>query len=146
MTGKRVLDESDYKYIQTPNTLLNDMYINSCQYQLLQQFPTVNGFQDTTHGTTLTFSKIKHPFTQILHDGKCHWVTVSTIGCKANEVKYFDSLAGPSVKAKISKQIANLLKTNSNSITIHMMLVQQQLNRADCGVFAIAFAVSLLFG
>ena len=86
LTGKHVLDESDYKYIQIPNTLFIDMHINSCQYQLHQQFPTVNAFQDTTYGTTLTFSKIKHPFTQILHDGKCHWVTVSTIGCKANEV------------------------------------------------------------
>ena len=34
LTGKHVLDESDYKYIQIPNTLLNDMHINSCQYQL----------------------------------------------------------------------------------------------------------------
>ena len=59
---------------------------------------------------------------------------------------YFDSLAGPSVKAKISKQIADLLKTNSNDITIHLVPVQQQLNSADCGVFAAAFAVSLLLG
>ena len=89
---------------------------------------------------------IKHLFTQVLQDGKCHWVTASTVGCKANEVKYFDGLAGPSIKAKISKQIANLLKTNSNNITIHMMPVQQQLNNADCGVLAVAFAISLLFG
>ena len=111
LTGERVLNESDYKYIQIPNTLLNDMHINFCQYHLLQWFQMVNGFQDKTHGTTLTFSKVKHLFTQVLQNGKCHWVTVSTVRCKANEVKYFDSLAGPSMKAKISKQIANLLKT-----------------------------------
>ena len=50
------------------------------------------------------------------------------------------------MKAKISKKIANLIKTNSNNITIHMMPVQQQLNNADCSVLAVAFAISLLFG
>ena len=48
--------------------------------------------------------------------------------------------------SKISQPIANLLKTNSICITIHIMPVQQQLNSADCSVFTVAFDISLLFG
>ena len=32
-----------------------------------------------------------NPFIQILHDGRSHWVTVSTIACDPGEINYYHS-------------------------------------------------------
>ncbi len=50
-------------------------------------------------------------FVQILHTGRGHWVTVSTIGCQQAEVDIFDS-ASPALNSCLENQIAALLHTD----------------------------------
>ena len=71
--------------------------------------------------------------------------TISTIGCKHTEVKIFNSLyctLSPALKC----QIAALLATKEQKISVHFMDVQMQARGSDCGLFAITFATSLCYG
>ena len=52
----------------------------------------VNGLQDPLLGQTLNFKEYSEEFIQLLHDGRHHWVTVSTLDCQPGEVKYYDSM------------------------------------------------------
>ena len=87
------------------------------------------------------------PFIQVLFDGKLHWVTISTIGSACNNtVKYYDSLVEIKIKPMLAKQITNVIQTQEEHISTEIMPVQQQANSVDCGLYALAFAVSLLHG
>lgn len=56
-------------------------------------------------------------FVQILHTGRGHWVTISTIGCSEAEVDIFDS-ARPALNSSLENQIAALLHTKQDAITV----------------------------
>ena len=56
-------------------------------------------------------------FVQILHVGY-HWVTISTIGCVLGEVNVFDSSSSPVCTSALEEQIAALLCTSSDTITL----------------------------
>ena len=60
------------------------------------------------------------PFIQVLFDGKLHWVTISTIGSACNTDKYYDSLVGIKIKPMLAKQIANVIQTQEELISIEM--------------------------
>jgi len=80
---------------------------------------------------------------QIWHCCQCHWITVSSIGCKPGEVKVYNSLYSDldeTAKCKL-KRVFGFSK-----ITVHFPSVQQQTGVVDCGLFAIAFATSLALG
>ena len=63
------------------------------QNMMKDQFKEVNGLQDTVLGQNLTFNIYRNvPFFQVLHDGRNHWVAISTYGCKPGEVFLKDSL------------------------------------------------------
>ena len=84
---------------------------------------------------------------QILHDGNLHWVCVSYIGCQKGEINYYDSMHQGRINPHVQKQIASMLDCeNSNHLKVTVRAVQQQNNCVDCGVFAIAFATSLMYG
>ena len=83
-----------------PSTLtqggwLTDNIVNAAQGLLKRQFPHINGLQEVGLGRTLFFVIQTEEFIQVLHNGHDHWVTVSTIGCKAGEINVFDSLPQP---------------------------------------------------
>ena len=46
----------------------------------------------------------------------------------------------------IQKQIVSILQTLVSKVIFSVQPVQQQTNSSNCGVFAIAFLVKLLFG
>ena len=83
---------------------------------------------------------------QILHDGHGHWLTISTIGATRDaEVFVYDSLFN-SVTPIVKQQIAAILFTEQNTIDLKVMDVQMQSGSANCGLFAIAFAIALVSG
>ena len=93
---------------------------------------------------TMAFEIQRQPFVQILHDGHGHWLTISSIGGKPGntDISVYDSMY-LSVGSYTKKQIAAIVCSKENTITLSMRNVQLQAGGSDCGVFAIAFATAL---
>ena len=87
-----VLQENDYKIIERSNGWLTASIISAVNTTLHNQFPVIQGLQDTTLGETLDFDKPTDRFIQILHSNSNHWVMISNIGCCLGELNYYDSL------------------------------------------------------
>ena len=82
----------------------------------------------------------------MLHTGGIHWVCVSNIECSHNnQVKLYDSLYS-GIAPFTREQIGALLFNQDSDVTeICVPPVDQQTNRTECGVFAIAFATALCY-
>ena len=80
---------------------------------------------------------------QILNVRRSHWITVSTIGCPKEQVNNFDSLPCVDVPRQMKEQIAAICFMEESSITLNFPNVQTQIGGSDCGLFALAFAMSL---
>jgi len=72
-------------------------------------------------------------------------VTVSTINCNPGVFKVYDS-GGKYITYHNQEQIAALLFTQQNTITVQFMAVMRQYGASDCGFFAIANATALCNG
>lgn len=135
------LDKRDQEII-LKNGCLTDIHIGRAQALLKMQYPNIQGLQSTTLGIVGQFDVVHGEFVQILHTGSYHWVCVSNIGLqKPNVVNIYDSKY-TGVKMFTKKQIASLLYTASDEITVQVQPVTQQSNGVDCGVYSIAFAVA----
>ena len=129
------------------NRMLNDKIINFFQNMLKREFKNAAGLQDTLLGQKLRFKAIScEPLVQVLHDGKLHWMVVSTKGCDEGEVTLMDRAFTGTVNQTIKRQICNTLQWLKAAINVKIVAVQQQKNAIDCGIFAIAFVQSILLG
>ena len=141
-----LLGEQDIRII-TSGEWLTDHIIGAAHSVLLSQFPYAKGLENTTLGPVYNFSIQEGKFAQILHTGSHHWILVSNIGCSSqSEVKLYDSLFRGRISIFIKKKVASFLHEESRSFKIIVPGVQRQNNYDDCGIFAIAFLVSLLHG
>ena len=127
------------------NGWLTDNVIDEGQSLLKRQYPHLNGLQRVVLGLTLSFAVQTEGFIQIPHTGYDHWVTVSTIGCREGEINAYNSLP-PTPTAHLKNQIAALLATPRSSIRMNYIDTQMQCGSVDCGIFAIAFALTLANG
>ena len=50
-------------------------------------------------------------------NGRGHWITISTIGCRNGDVDVYDSMP-PSVNKNVANQVASLLCTETKNITL----------------------------
>ena len=114
---------------------LSDMTINLAQSILHQQFPSVLGLEHIEMGLTHMFIVRKNSFLQILY-GNYHWVIV--FGKEKGEISSYEYFCTKHAT------LPNLPATNT--ISVKVQPVQQQSNQVDCGVFSIAFAVTLSLG
>ena len=86
------LKYSDLKEILN-NRILNGNIINDVQKMLKKQISQANGLQDPVLGQTLNSNFNRNlPFVQALHDGRIHWIAVSTFNCNEGEINLMDSL------------------------------------------------------
>ena len=69
---------------------------------------------------------------------------VSSVGCPPGTVKLFDSLYHDIISQEVEDQVKDLLADSFQKL--EYAPCQQQTNDSDCGVFAIAFATSLVLG
>ena len=128
---------------------LTDNILFAAQQLLHQQFPAISGLQDPCLQQTLTFEEQKNrDFVRCLNvrgnmKGN-HWITVSSVGCKAGIIRVYDSMNLMSESAM--KILADLVHTESNSFTIEYMNMQCQISAADSGLIAIASACSICNG
>ena len=79
---------------------------------------------------------------EILHVRGNHWVVISNLLCRDNEIKYYDT-----VYNDIDQRIQDLLNNmfgEDVTVTVDTQ-VQIQKGDKDCGVFCIAIATSLLY-
>ena len=143
---KRTLEKDDVSSIKN-GEMLTDNAINIAQNILHHQYPLIGGLEDTVLGPCLNFSVARGKFVQILHDGSLHWVCVSNVGCtEPGSVNVYDSLNKGNIALHIKKQVASMLFHSHAMIKFHVKEVQQQENSVDCGVFAVAYATSILHG
>ena len=140
----RNLDEQDYQLIMSPHGWLDGAIIHSAQVLLQKINPLIEGFQRPTLGPVRNFSVVSGEFVQLLHTGQDHSVCVSSIGCPAGTVKLFDSLYHDIISQEVEDQVKDLLADSFQKL--EYAPCQQQTNGSDCGVFAIAFATSLVLG
>lgn len=112
-----------------------------------KQFPNIGGLYDTTLGWDLDFpAATSETWIQIIHNGQDHWIVASKR--KGDDfVSIFDSLGGTCGIASdhVVGCISALLRPKQNSFKYQNVACQQQLPN-DCGLHAVANAVSLALG
>ena len=108
--------------------------------------PLLEGLQRPTLGRVRNFDVVSGEFIQILHTGSDHWVCISSVGCLPGKVRVhlYDSLFHDVISQEIEEQTNDLL--GGGLVELQFVPVQQRTNDSDCGLFVIAFAVSLVFG
>ena len=144
--GNERLTKSDLDILEDRGKWLNCKLVNVGVLMLRKQFPNMHGLYDVTLGSTLSFPSQKEPFVQILNCSQCHWICVSSIGCKQNSVKVCDSLLTKEISTSVQESIAVLLSSSSKTIHIIYPDVQQQSDNSSCGLYALAFAYMLCEG
>ena len=120
----------------------SDIEINYAQRLLKEKHPKINGLC-----TTLYIGKIPEieDSVQIVHcSTRHHWITISTINCKEGEVRVLDSVFTNCDK-ETEAIVRGLYQRDIENIRIIMSRCQKQIGGKDCGLFAIAFAVALVF-
>ena len=104
---------------------LNDRHINAAQQLLKEQFPNIDGLQDSLL-SQLSFNPSVNEGIQIHHTEQCHWVT--SIG---GSLSVYDSL------------YSSLTINDKKILNVDVPSAQAQMETVDCGLFAIAFACYL---
>ena len=127
---------------------LSDVDINFAQHLLKVQYPKLNGLRSTLlqdKKATHTENSISNNIQIIYCQGRHHWITVTTVNCKAGEVKVFD-LAFSFCDRETIRVINNFFTTDSmHTPTLTMGRCQKQKGGKDCRLFSIAFATALAF-
>lgn len=137
------LTDREFALIEDLQGWLDCSIIQQAQIYLKQLNPNIEGFQRPTLGPIRAFDIITGEFIQILNTGGNHWVCLSSIGCTNGYVNLYDSFFHDVVCDDIEEQARSFMGQEFRGINV--VPVQQQLNGSDCGVFAIAFATSLVF-
>ena len=137
------LTQREFALMEDTHGWLDCSIIHQAQIYLKQLNPNIEGFQRPTLGPIRAFDIISGEFIQILNTGGNHWVCLSSIGCSSGHINLYDSFFHDVVCDDIEEQARSLLGQEFRGINV--VPIQQQLNGSDCGVFAIAFATSLVF-
>lgn len=128
---------------------LTDKHINAAQSLLRKQFPSQNGLQDTlVLEHTGEYNSQSEDFVQVLHVSGNHWVCASNLFAPEGCVDVYDSMPAYSYKcASLEQQLAVILKCKEpSSFSVRHINVQRQVGGSSCGLYAVAFAVSLCLG
>ncbi|XP_022807132.1 uncharacterized protein LOC111344187 isoform X1 [Stylophora pistillata] len=137
------LTNHDFDVIESSTGWLENTVIQQAHVLLKQVNPDIQGFQRPSLGPCHNFDKVHGDFVQILHTGGNHWVCASSIGCEKGVVNLYDSLFNDVILDDLEQQVESLVGEDFQGINV--VPIQQQSNGSDCGVFAIAFATSLVY-
>ncbi len=139
------LCDSHFSLIESKDGWLDCDIIQAAHCIMQQVNPLIEGFQRPTLGPARNFAIVTGEFIQILYTGNSHWVCTSSIGCVPGTVNLYDSLYMNVIHNEVVEQVENLVGEDVFE-ELNLVPVQQQNNGSDCGVFAIAYATSLLYG
>ena len=144
-TPRSTLTQIDLKDISENEMLNDDNVIHVFQRMMKEQYPDSNGLQDPVLGQKMHFNVFRNiPCVQVLHDGKLHWIAMSTYNCAPGEVFLMDSLFSGRIADHTKRQICSILHCGKEALKINVLPVQQQSNGTDYGVFALAFALHVI--
>ena len=130
-----------------PGERLTDVVITASSILVKEQFPDLDGFQLTNYSETENrFSPVETDSIQF-HFFNNHWVTSQLVDEK---VIVYDSnfTQAVGIPPTLQKQLKEIYRSQIQEETLRVDIapVQQQRGVSDCGVFAIAFAISLAYG
>ena len=128
---------------------LPDDVIDGMMKIVKEQFNHIQGLQDSCVieiGGDNGLQQHNGPFIQIVNTAGNHWITISNINCKPNCVNVYDSCYRK-LNADTRGHIVSMATPDQQG-KIHVTLprFQQQPNKQDCGLFAIAAMISLAVG
>ena len=121
--------------------MLSDLHMNVSQAILKNQFPHVDGFNNTLLQVKQSSELEIKSGLQIVHCRGNHWILASNMSCEEGVVQLFDSIF-----ASVDETTVRVLHTFFQFTNIQMMPFQKQLGVSDCGLFSIAAATAILFG
>jgi hypothetical protein len=131
----------------TNNNWLTSGMINKAMELLKLQHPDIGGLYCCTLGGSLEFPQaLGCQWLQIVHDGNNHWLVVDKGFARPEHILVYDSSPASKVCQHVLSCMSSLLKTPRERMTYVIRGCQKQGNGFDCGVFAIAFATSLVNG
>ncbi len=94
----------------------------------------------------MKFSGSNSNFVQIVNIANQHWVCISNKLTENGKVEVYDSLPYYTLSSlTLRKQVAAMIRTPTESITLEHIQVQRQVGRSDCSLFAISFATTLCY-
>jgi hypothetical protein len=136
---------------------INDIIINSLLTLVPEMSPLRRHMlvQPVQRSIRLTFLRSSGPiprFIQILHISDDHWVT-ATNWFTENHIPegraaavVYDTLGGDRISDMVKLQVSRLVPyTGGVSFVLHQKPIQYQ-KRTECGMYALAFAVSIMLG
>ena len=93
---------------------------------------------------------ISGKFVQIINihpnDGGLHWIQFSNFNCDDGIVNLYDSSGEIYISTATERAVAKIMCTSLPKILVRHMKCPKQTNGNDCGVYAIAYMVSILHG
>lgn len=142
--NKLSLTPDDHDILQEGRQL-NDKIIAGVGMILESQFPELPHFQLTLYSQAVENLHPAEEGSLFFHNFSNHWA-VSHLTQK--RVHLFDSLQPKKIAPELQKQLAALYGhlADEKELRVYIPQVQLQKGTTDCGCFAVAFAVSLLFG
>jgi len=130
------------------NGWLNDRHMTYGSSLLKGLFPDVEGLNDTVlqQSTTAVVTARAQKYVQIFHVNGNHWITASNIMADTSDVVDIYDSARVRLCSIDKAAIARFHRCCNATLTLRYRDVQRQPNSSDCGVYALAFATSLLHG
>ena len=143
LSTTQVLTEEDTERIRSGQCLQSDQI--SLAIQLIkQQYPQQQGLLCTLLlQRPDKLPKLLSDSIQIHHVAGNHWVCSKNCG---THIKLFDSLYNGWLATDLRTQLQALYLMNKGSLEVRVQRVQQQQGGTDCGLFTIAYALSLASG
>ena len=134
------LHDSDRKTISDGKWLYGT-YLSVVQFFLKKQFLQVNGLEETALHNDHT---ILQGSVQVLHVNGNHWLKISTLDSSC-DITIYDSLHF-TLSEDTKAQLAKLLKSIKETISVKFASTNKQAGTDDCGVFAAAYFTTLVYG
>ena len=135
------LDLTENKGIILSNQDLHDGIIGAAINLIQGQFPILV-IQSPSLYFASGFEYCPYETIQIIHNNVHHWILLSSFN---GEVKIFDSLnTDPTVETL--QQIKQLFSPDNAFPQYQLSPCRKQVGTIDCGVFAIACSIDILFG
>ena len=123
----------------TDGALLTDKHMDGSAQLLAKQFPDMPGPQTTLRGQRPNLLQPAKENSMFFHNFCGHWALSHL---KEDVVYLYDTLQPKSLHPDLQQQMVALYGKR----TVKIPSVQVQKGTTDCGCFAIAFCVTLLYG
>ena len=106
--------------------------INAAQKLLKARHSSIGGLQNTFLAKNMQFQIGRENFLQILNVSDSHWIMIANVGCVPGEVHVYDSMGHTDIPQEVKQQIAAMILSPTNKITLIFESVQRQHNSNNC--------------